>query len=75
MIPCEVLSKFLSILEDGNDIELNLVPKRMNGAEGRDWYTRFVWKVGRTECKWEGFDTAFECMQDVNRAYDAGEIT
>ena len=64
------MKELLKLLEQGYDIELRLVSKRLDVGEGRDWYERFVWKVvdgdgAVRECAWEGFGTAKECIESL----------
>ena len=58
------------LLGEGYEVNFSTVAKRMANEQGhRDWFERHVWTVsfGNTvkDCRWEGFDTAEECVSDL----------
>ena len=58
------------LFEMGYHIELQCIPKRMDTGKGREWHSRYCWKIiiqdeHDLECEWEGFSTAKKCIADL----------
>ena len=64
------MKELCELIDAGWDIKIWNQVKRMDG----DWAIRVCWKAEKNpnttsevslECKWEGFETAEECIQDL----------
>jgi len=70
-----MIDKLSKLIDDGWDIHLTTEAKRMEGEDGwRDFFARVCWTavkdshsddVKKQECKWEGFATAKEAIEDL----------
>jgi len=65
-------NKIIELLDEGQDVHITLVPKRMDGPNGRDFYLRYIWAsnsdTGSTVCPWEGYESAEECITSMHAA-------
>ena len=71
-------NKIVELLDEGQDVHITLVPKRMDGPNGRDFYLRYVWEsnsdTGSTRCPWEGYESAEECITLMHAALTVSPV-
>lgn len=69
-----IIMELKDIIDREQSVLFQCVMKRTKNKEGiRDFYPRYIWSYSTngecTDCVWEGFETANECIDDLLKTY------